>query len=450
MPAGYGSQQEIDELANQARERAKSGDLSGAMSAMQQARTASEGVVDTRFGAGSDPRDMPGYSGRMTKAESELQMRRDVLPEEQKYKSAGLQVGAGRSTLQADRYAGQAQEAYGQQLGTRQYTSDQLARMEARARGEGTSLSELALADALAQSRAQASSMAAGARGGPGAQAAALRAAMYANAAAGQNAGAELAGAKVREQLGYEASLQQAAAAQRQADLAARGQGLGAEAGMAGLSADQYKAMLAAQMQYEKDRQQGALGLLGIGTTQRGQDIQRAMAEQQAEIEKRGQEFGMASSIVGSLMQAGGAGAAAKITKGGCFPGDCEVLTAEGPVALASIEGKVVRLATADGGFAESVVKNFGEHKVVVIKTETGLEIETTDAHAWPVVRDQAITQVNTPDVVGAMLVGANGKLHPVVSVEPTGKTAVVFCPTGLKGAAVVLGNGILTATYPE
>lgn len=407
------------------------------------------GKVAPGFKPGSQSQDMLKPSAAMTPEEIELQMRRDLLPSEGSYKSKGLQYGASQAAQQATRYGSQAQEAYGQQLGTRQYTNEQLARMEARARGEGTSLSELALADALAQSRAQASSMAAGARGGPGAQAAALRAAMYANAAAGQNAGAELAGAKVREQLGYEAALQQAAAAQRQADLAARGQGLGAEAGMAGLSADQYKAMLAAQMQYEKDRQQGALGLLGIGTTQRGQDIQRAMAEQQAEIEKRGQEFGMASSIVGSLMQAGGGAAAAKI-KAGCFPGDCEVLSADGPVALAGVEGKSVRLATADGGFAASVVKNFGEHKVVVIKTETGLEIETTDAHAWPVVRDQAITQVNTPDVVGAMLVGANGKLHPVVSVEPTGKTAVVFCPTGLKGAAVVLGNGILTATYPE
>lgn len=268
----------------------------------QAVRRSQSNYVDPMYHRGSYSQDMPKYSGDMTAAEIELQKRRDMMPERGAYKSAGLMEGAAYAQGQRGAYGEQAQQAYGQQLGSRQYTSDQLARLESRARGEGTSLSELALADALAQSRAQASSMAAGARGGPGAQAAALRAAMYANAAAGQNAGAELAGAKVREQLGYEAALQQAAAAQRQADLAARGQGLGAEAGMAGLSADQYKAMLAAAMQYEQDKQKGAAALLNLGLTERAQSIQKEMAEQQAEATEQAGILGAISSGAASLL----------------------------------------------------------------------------------------------------------------------------------------------------
>lgn len=251
----------------------------------------------------SDYRNMGKFSGDMTPAEVEAQMRQDILPGQASYQSAQLGRGAAQAGGRAVLYGNQAQESYGQQLGSRGYTNEQLARMEARARGEGPSVTGMQLAQALAANRAQASSMAAGARGGPGAQAAALRGAMYANAAAGQNTAGQAAMSALQERLGYENALTQAANAQRQADLAARGQGVSAEAGMAGLSAEQYKAMLAAQMQYEQDKQKGALGMLNVGLARHGQDVQQDIARQEAEAKEDAAKWGFAGTLAGGLLQ---------------------------------------------------------------------------------------------------------------------------------------------------
>lgn len=296
-----------DEAAKQkARETSfealKRGDFGGAVGAAQQYARDKGATVDAAFRPGSDPRDMYKPSSQMTEAEKELQMRRDVMSERANYQSQGLEQGAQYARGQAGLYGQQAQEAYGQQLATRGYTNEQLARLQAGAMGQAPSIAAMQLADALAQSRAQASSMAAGARGGPGAQAAALRGAMYANAAAGQSAGSEAAMAAVKERLMYEQRLSEAAQAQRQADLAARGQGVGAEAGMAGLSAQQYKDLLAAQMQYDKNRTEASLGLLGVGTARHGQDIQQDIARQQSEATREGAKWNLLGGAVGQLV----------------------------------------------------------------------------------------------------------------------------------------------------
>lgn len=145
----------------------------------------------------------------------------------------------------------QAQADYAAQQAAREQQAQLAAMLMAQARGEGPSLADLQLRDALARSQAQTMSMATAAS--PSQSAFAMRQALQANAMQSQQAAAAAAQARIAEQMAARQALAQQLATMRGQDLASRGQSWDAYSGVR-------HAELGGSMAYQRARQELAHG----------------------------------------------------------------------------------------------------------------------------------------------------------------------------------------------
>lgn len=185
----------------------------------------------------------------------------------------------------------QAQQDYANQLAARERQMQLANQLQAQTRGQGPSLANLQLQQALAQQNQQSMSMAASAPASQGALG--YRAAIQANAQASQQAAATGAQMRAMEQLAAQQQLAGLLTHSRQQDLGARGQSIGHYSSIR-------QQQLAASMAYQQAKMQEA---------QSRADAYNA--QQAARAEMTGHMMGSAAYMASHGVFGGGGGGAA-------------------------------------------------------------------------------------------------------------------------------------------